>query len=165
MFETHIWYNMAQNHVFSNIHNILLIIKFIWFWLCKIEYGLRYGIISHIITNHHANLSPYPIYQLQCQPLIRALAHSKGSRGLRASLMHRHLAIVELALLPLSQWCRCRQCAGIFAVVAMAAAFWFYMKSLPCKIEFTCKNLFTKLIFDITCSQSCNFEYTQYLHM
>ena len=25
-----------------------------------------------------------------------------------------------------------------------------FIKSLPCKIEFTCKNLFTKLIFDLT---------------
>jgi hypothetical protein len=94
-------------------------------------------------------------YLLQCQPLIRVLAHSKGSRGLRALLMCGHLAVIELAPSPLLQWCCCCWCAGIFAVVAMAAALWFYMKLLPCKIEFTCKNLFTKLIFDITCSKNC----------
>ncbi len=174
MFKTHIWYNMAQNHVFLNIHNILLIIEFIWFLLCKIKYGLRYGINSHIITNHHANLSPYPILPTAMPTPYLALAHSKGSRGLQASSMRRHLAVVELALSPLLQWCCCHQCAGIFAVVAMAAALWFYIKSLPCKIELKCKNLFTKLIFNVTCSNrvtsnihniyTCkiNFLYIQY---
>jgi hypothetical protein len=61
-------------------------------------------------------------YQLQCQPLICVLAHSKGSRGLQASSMRRHLAVFELASLPVLQWCCRRQCAGIFAVIAMAAA-------------------------------------------
>jgi hypothetical protein len=34
--------------------------------------------------------------------ICRALALSKGLRGLQASSMRRHLAVVELALLPLS---------------------------------------------------------------
>ncbi len=120
VFETHIWYNMAQNHVFSNIHNISLIIKFIWFWLCKIEFGLRYGINSHIITNHHANLSPYPILPT-AMPTPYSCPRPQKRFARFASVIDAQapcrcwagvVALVAMVLLPLMRRHLCRCCDG-----------------------------------------------------
>ncbi len=128
MFETHIPYNMAQNHVFLNIHNISLIIEFIWFWLCKIEYGLRYGINSHIITNHHANLSPYPILPT-AMPTPYSCARPQQRFARFVSVIDAQapcrrwagiIALVAMVLLPSMRRHLCRCWDGIVALVVMA---------------------------------------------
>ncbi len=121
---------MAQNHVTSNIQNISPIFEFIWFWLCKIEYWLRYGITSHIITNHHANLRPYPILPT-AMPTTAYIRYYMISDQVKSNIwtpiLHQQPHQAQCRLQPISDFTNCN---------ANHCPYLILHDFGPCKIEY-----------------------------